>query len=162
MESLDHISYQHLRCPNPTDQTVILIHGLGMDSTVWDALLPHITQSFHVLRYDLPGHGSSADPTVELTWDYLENVLHSLVVRTIEKPTIHFVTHGLGGALALQVLKKYPGLAKTLTIISPHATLYASATPDTEDLFTEIRNHGNAGPIGRVLKRILCFKVSVK
>ncbi|KPV45134.1 alpha/beta hydrolase [Alicyclobacillus ferrooxydans] len=160
MESLDHIHYQYLKCPNPTDQTIVLIHGLGMDSTVWDELLPYITKSFHILRYDLPGHGLSEDPTVELTWNYLEKVLYTLVGRTANEPTVHFVTHGFGGALVLQLAKRYPDLAKTLTIISPHATFYASATPNTEDLFTEIRKHGNAGPIGRVLKRILCFTPS--
>ncbi|KPV43189.1 alpha/beta hydrolase [Alicyclobacillus ferrooxydans] len=160
MESLDHISYQYLSCPNPTDQTIVLIHGLGMDSTVWDELLPHITKSFHVLRYDLPGHGLSENPTAELTWDYLANLLYSLVECTVHEPTVHFVTHGFGGALVLQLAKRYPDLAKTLTIVSPHATFYASGTPSTEDLFTKIRKHGNAGPLGRVLKRILCFNPS--
>lgn len=160
MESLEYTSYEYLRCPNPTDQSLVLIHGLGMDLSAWDAFLPHVIQSFDVLRYDLPGHGSSADPTSELTWDYLESALYSLMICFIKNPIVHFVTHGLGGALALRISKKYPNMAKTLTIISPHVTFYARATANTEDLFAEIRSHGNAGPLGRFLKRLLCFKAS--
>jgi len=37
-----------------------LIHGWGIGSSAWNAVLPRLTQHFRVHRVDLPGYGSSA------------------------------------------------------------------------------------------------------
>ena len=39
---------------------LVLIHGLGLDLTLWDALLPHLPT--RTLRLDLRGHGASDAP----------------------------------------------------------------------------------------------------
>lgn len=41
---------------------LVLLHGWGLNSSVWDAVLPRLNQTFTTLCIDLPGHGASAWP----------------------------------------------------------------------------------------------------
>ncbi|WMD20013.1 alpha/beta fold hydrolase [Achromobacter seleniivolatilans] len=44
-------------------QPLVLLHGVGLDHTLWDDLAPLLEADFDVLRYDLLGHG--AGPAIE-------------------------------------------------------------------------------------------------
>jgi pimeloyl-[acyl-carrier protein] methyl ester esterase len=41
---------------------LVLLHGWGLNSLVWDSILPRLTRDFTVTRIDLPGHGASSWP----------------------------------------------------------------------------------------------------
>jgi pimeloyl-ACP methyl ester carboxylesterase len=43
-------------------ESVTLIHGVGSNLESWDNVLPALAERFHVLRYDLRGHGQSGKP----------------------------------------------------------------------------------------------------
>ena len=38
---------------------LVLLHGVGLDHTLWDDLTPLLEAGFDVLRYDLLGHGAA-------------------------------------------------------------------------------------------------------
>jgi len=40
-------------------EPLVLLHGVGLDLTLWDDLAPLLEPDFDVLRYDLLGHGAS-------------------------------------------------------------------------------------------------------
>ncbi len=40
-------------------EPLVLLHGVGLDHTLWDDLVPLLEQDFDVLRYDLLGHGAA-------------------------------------------------------------------------------------------------------
>jgi pimeloyl-ACP methyl ester carboxylesterase len=40
-------------------EPLILLHGVGLDHTLWDDLAPLLEPDFDVLRYDLLGHGAA-------------------------------------------------------------------------------------------------------
>lgn len=42
---------------------LVLVHGVGMDLSMWDALAALLRQSHRVVRYDMLGHGNSLKPT---------------------------------------------------------------------------------------------------
>ena len=44
---------------------LVLIHGVGLDLTMWDAQAEALALHFQVIRYDLLGHGESGDPPGE-------------------------------------------------------------------------------------------------
>ncbi len=44
---------------DPTSSPLILIHGWGMDSTIWYYARRHLARRFHVIVWDLPGLGRS-------------------------------------------------------------------------------------------------------
>ncbi|MDX1425781.1 MAG: alpha/beta fold hydrolase [Kiloniellales bacterium] len=41
---------------------VLLVHGLGLTRAMWDGPWPALAERFHVVRYDLLGHGQSDKP----------------------------------------------------------------------------------------------------
>ena len=41
---------------------LVLLHGWGLNSLVWDGVLPELARAFTVIRIDLPGHGASPWP----------------------------------------------------------------------------------------------------
>lgn len=45
-----------------TGAPLLLAHGLGMDLSVWNALLPLLPAGLRVISYDLRGHGGSSLP----------------------------------------------------------------------------------------------------
>ena len=40
-----------------TNVTLVLLHGLCLDRTSWDSVLPILTESYNVIRYDCPVMG---------------------------------------------------------------------------------------------------------
>src|SRR5690242_17574490 len=46
-----------------TGAPVVLLHGAGMDSRLWDAVFPALASECDVIRYDARGLGRSASPT---------------------------------------------------------------------------------------------------
>ncbi|WP_258112206.1 alpha/beta hydrolase [Alicyclobacillus sp. SP_1] len=150
--------YEYQACSTPTEDTLVLIHGLAADSTMWDLVWPLLAQSFNVLRYDLPEHGKSdpAPSTQDLTWPYLIDDLHCLA-EALKIGRFHVVAHGFGGTLALEYARAYPEAVVTLSIISLHAAVYFKARPEVYDgLRAFIRGHKNAGPIGAHLAQMYC------
>lgn len=59
-------------------QPLVLFHGWGFDSLVWDPLLPALSSEFEVYAFDLPGFG--LNPAMEWT-DFKTQVLHHLPPR---------------------------------------------------------------------------------
>jgi pimeloyl-[acyl-carrier protein] methyl ester esterase len=41
---------------------LVLLHGWGLNSLIWESILPLLTDAFTVVRIDLPGHGASSWP----------------------------------------------------------------------------------------------------
>ena len=46
----------------PGRPVMALCHVLGLDHSMWDPQVPDLVERFHVLRYDLRGHGASDAP----------------------------------------------------------------------------------------------------
>jgi pimeloyl-ACP methyl ester carboxylesterase len=44
---------------------LLLWHGAGVDATIWEAMIPHLS-SFRVVAQDLPGHGRSLIPRLSV------------------------------------------------------------------------------------------------
>ncbi len=52
---------------DPQGTPLVLIHSLGTDLRLWDDLIPRLDPTLRLVRFDLRGHGLSADPAGELT-----------------------------------------------------------------------------------------------
>jgi len=42
---------------NENFETIVMLHGIGLDMTCWDLILPYIKDKYNDLRYDFRGHG---------------------------------------------------------------------------------------------------------
>lgn len=56
---------------NPAGPWLMFCNSLGTDLAMWDAQAELFGRDFHVLRYDTRGHGRSAAPEGEYTFDML-------------------------------------------------------------------------------------------
>jgi pimeloyl-ACP methyl ester carboxylesterase len=93
---------------------VVLLHALGESAADWEPVAARLAESYHLLAFDLRGHGSS-----EWHGDYSSRVMSEDVVDAIERlglgPVI-LVGHSLGGIVAMLVALARPDLVRRLVI----------------------------------------------
>ncbi|MFN3575870.1 MAG: alpha/beta fold hydrolase [Tabrizicola sp.] len=106
-----------------TAQPVVLIHGLGLDARVWQALMPALG-GHRVLRLDLRGHGRSDTPKPPFAMGAL--------VRDVERLIDHFgltgtvvLGAGEGGLIAQGLAAKRLDLVRGL-VLTGSATRFAN------------------------------------
>jgi 3-oxoadipate enol-lactonase len=97
----------------PKAPPLVLIHGLGLDLRLWDALLPHLPT--RTLRLDLRGHGSSDTPAPPYAMGAL--------IRDVERLMDHFALKdavvlgaGEGGLIAQGLAVKRLDLVRALVL----------------------------------------------
>jgi 3-oxoadipate enol-lactonase len=100
---------------------VLLLHGLGGDHTVWNAVLPPLTEHHTVLAPDLRGHGRSPAPAGS-TYSFAElegDLLETLRSRSIDR--VDLVGLSAGGFLALRFALDHPERVRRLVVIGAAA-----------------------------------------
>ena len=88
-------------------QPLILVHGWGLNNTVWYYVKRQLSDRFRVIIWDLPGLGKSTPPQNN---DYsLEKFARDLeaVLALVEKPAI-LLGHSLGGMSILTFCRLFP------------------------------------------------------
>lgn len=66
-----YYEYLHSNSLNQQIDTILIIHGAGMSLRSWDLIVPYLQQHYHILRYDLRGHGLSDKGPDKLAWRLL-------------------------------------------------------------------------------------------
>lgn len=79
---------------------VVLLHGMGDDSSVWDETVAELAGDFACTAVDLPGHGRSPAPDDPAAYER-EAVLEALDEVLEQTGPALLVGHSLGGYLAL-------------------------------------------------------------
>lgn len=79
-------------------RTIMLVHGYPDDSSLWAQVAPTLAETFHVVTYDVRGHGASDDPgTVEgYAFDRLMDDLVAVVDHVSPARKVHLVGHDWG------------------------------------------------------------------
>ena len=95
---------------------ILLIHGIGDNSTTWNAVQAKLAQRFTVIAPDLLGHGRSDKPRADYSVAAYANGMRDLLsVLDIERVTI--VGHSLGGGVAMQFAYQFPHLVERLILV---------------------------------------------
>ncbi len=108
------IFYQDFPCSGATDAPVlVLLHGWGMHSGVWEAFLPLLTPHARVRCIDLPGFGRSAGLPVPTSLESMTGVLQDVApAQSI------WVGWSLGGLLAMEMASRFPLQVSRLVLIA--------------------------------------------
>lgn len=95
---------------------LLLIHGIGDNSTTWTPVHSRLAQRFTVIAPDLLGHGLSDKPRADYSIAaYANGVRDLLSVLDIDKVTV--VGHSLGGGVAMQFAYQFPQLVDRLILV---------------------------------------------
>jgi pimeloyl-ACP methyl ester carboxylesterase len=99
-----------------TGDPLLLLHGWGSSRRDFAAVLPALSERFHVLNVDLPGAGRSAHllerPTVAAITDAVERTLDAEDVGRV-----HVLGNSLGARVALELARR--GRARSVVSIAP-------------------------------------------
>ncbi len=96
---------------------VLLIHGIGDNSTAWQPVHSRLARRFTVVAPDLLGHGQSDKPRADYSVAAYANGMRDLLsVLDIDKVTV--VGHSLGGGVAMQFAYQFPHLVDRLILVS--------------------------------------------
>lgn len=95
---------------------ILLIHGIGDNSTTWSMIQSKLAQRFTVIAPDLLGHGKSDKPRADYSVAAYANGMRDLLsVLDIDRVTV--VGHSLGGGVAMQFAYQFPQLVERLVLV---------------------------------------------
>ena len=104
-------------------ETIILLHGLGVDVDSWAFQIPVLAAAkFRVIAVDLRGFGASTFPGGQFRIkDMAADIHHLLQTLKIEK--VHLVGISMGGVVAQQFALEYPSFLEKLVLVNTFASL---------------------------------------
>lgn len=93
--------------------TVVLLHGVGLDHTMWEPTAALLADHCTVITPDLPGHGTRPPVSDGVTLaDLVDGVVGEMPAGS------HLVGFSLGALVAQHVALHHPELVATLTSVS--------------------------------------------
>ena len=120
---------------------VVLIHGVGADSSSWDEVVAAMGPGFRTLRLDLRGHGRSGRIEGDLTLDhFVQDVVDAMVAGGMERADI--AGFSLGGLIAQGLALSHPERVARLAIISAVAGRSADERAKVQARLEILRNEG--------------------
>ncbi len=96
---------------------LLLLHGLGCDSSTWLPAIPELAQHFTVIAPDLLGHGESDKPDADYSLGGYANGMRDLMtILGVDKATV--VGHSFGGGVAMQFAYQFPERTERVVLVS--------------------------------------------
>ena len=96
---------------------IILLHGFLENSTMWDGLLPFLTENYRVICIDLLGHGKSdCLGYIHTMQDFAESV-HA-VMDALQLTDSRIIGHSMGGYVGIAFAKAYPEKVNSLCLLN--------------------------------------------
>lgn len=107
---------------DPDDPGVVLLHGSGMNRTVWQLQTRFFAHhGYRVAAVDLPGHGGSDGPplvSIEQMGDWVAEM-----VGVLGFGSAHLVGHSMGTYIALEAAKRHPEAVRSLVLLGTAAAM---------------------------------------
>jgi 3-oxoadipate enol-lactonase / 4-carboxymuconolactone decarboxylase len=135
---------------DPRGTPLVLIHSLGTDLRLWDDLIPRLDPTLRLIRFDLRGHGLSADPAGELTLvDFSADLAALLDHLEIDNAIVLGIS--IGGLIALDFALRNQARVSSLILADTAARI---GTPELwQTRMDALRLHGMAHLADSILAR---------
>ena len=124
--------------PDPDAESVVFVHGAGMDHTVWALPARYFArQGLRVAAVDLPGHGRSEGPP----FDCIDNMAAWLgeVLDALAIPKAAVVGHSMGSLVAYRFASTMPDRCRALALLGTSAPM-----PVTDPLLNAAKDNHHA------------------
>ncbi|MDL9936707.1 alpha/beta hydrolase [Gordonia sp. ABSL1-1] len=96
---------------------LLLIHGIGDNSSTWNEVIPLLAQHYTVIAPDLLGHGRSDKPRADYSVAAFANGMRDLLV-VLGHAKVTVVGHSLGGGVAMQFCYQFPRFVDRLVLVA--------------------------------------------
>ncbi len=100
---------------------VMLIHGFGEDSLIWENQVSFLSKNYLLLVPDLPGSGNSPMISEDSMESYATVLKELCDHEKIEKLVL--IGHSMGGYITLAFMEKWPDMVSTYCLF--HSSAYA-------------------------------------
>lgn len=128
--------------------TIVFVHGLGGDYTVWDAQVAHLRARHRVVAFDQRGHGESTPAAAGgYTVDALADDLEA-VSRALDLGPIVLVGHSMGGGVISTYAGRHPQQVVGLVYLDAIGDLAAIPREEVDPFVAAAR--AAADPAARV------------
>lgn len=99
--------------------TIILIHGFTANKENWIRFAAYLTDAYHVVAMDLPGHGDSVKD-FDLKYDFSDQVIYvNEIVSSLKIEKFHMAGNSMGGAISALYAVAFPQQVQSLFLIDP-------------------------------------------
>jgi pimeloyl-ACP methyl ester carboxylesterase len=121
-----HLVYNNTRllyCLMGKGMPVVLLHGFGEDSSIWNGLAAALSKNYQLIIPDIAGSGESellAGENIGMQ-DYADSIHAILAKENIQQCTM--IGHSMGGYITLAFAEKYPGMLHAFGLF--HSSAYA-------------------------------------
>ncbi len=100
---------------------MVMIHGAGGSSFVWQSQLYGLDPALNTLALDLPGHGDTPGPGMDQIAGYAHWV--TSVLRELGLGPVLLMGHSMGGAVVLEMALQSPEIAAGIVLAATGARL---------------------------------------
>ncbi len=106
-----------------TGKPVMLVHGFGEESDVWNELSDSLKNNYRLIIPGLPGSGDS-ELIPDMSVEGMAEVLHA-ILHEENLPTCVLIGHSMGGYITLAFAEKYANHLSGFALF--HSTAYADS-----------------------------------
>ncbi len=108
--------YTGSRATDVTRPAIVMLHGAGMDHTVWTLVARHFLRHGRtVIAPDFPAHGRSGGSPLQSVPEMADWVMRLLGAIGVSRAA--FFGHSLGSLVALDAVSRYPDRARALAMV---------------------------------------------
>jgi len=93
-------------------EPLVLLHGWGMHSGIWDDFADKLAVDYKVIKIDLPGHGNSHGTCPLSLQQTVDQLLKQL------PPVAHYLGWSLGGSVLMQLADMAPERVRSMTLLT--------------------------------------------
>ncbi|MBU1317685.1 MAG: alpha/beta fold hydrolase [candidate division Zixibacteria bacterium] len=106
-------------------EPIVFVHGLGLDSSIWDDQIGCFSKSHETLVYDLRGHGKTDAPETGYSYQQYSDDLGAVIDECL-RPPVHIVGLSIGGAIAFHYARQNAHNVRSLTLVGTHICGYTA------------------------------------
>jgi pimeloyl-ACP methyl ester carboxylesterase len=132
---IDGLKIFYREAGDPSNPTLVLLHGFPTSSHMFRRLIPALADRFHVVAPDYPGFGLSDAPspgTFQYTFDRLAEITEKLIVGELGLPRFGLYMQDYGGPIGFRIAMRHPERIEWLVVQNSNAY---------EEGFTGFWNH---------------------
>lgn len=133
-------------------EPLILIHGVGLDHTMWQSQIEYLSSFYTVYAYDMLGHGHSEIPADIYKLEDFSNQLNDFM-KMLHIESAHIIGFSMGGMVAQRFCLSFPKKVKSLIIANSVANRNDEERKSILNRVRQVENEGKKATIEQAIDR---------